>query len=153
MPIKRLVKILINAVVDPTAASAWLPLNRPTTMISTALNISCRILESINGSEKEINLSIIVRCTCQSHIYSFSKQIPPSRQIPNNQIFAVNILLLSPFCVKMANGKWDVHQPKKLYVKKHNKISYVVILIYLLYPFYDQEFRIFINSSPVMVSL
>ena len=40
IPMNRFVKILIRAVVDPTAASAWLPLNLPTTMISTALNIS-----------------------------------------------------------------------------------------------------------------
>ena len=56
---KRLVKILISAVVDPTAARAWLPLNLPTTIMSTALNISCRILVSISGSEKEISLSMM----------------------------------------------------------------------------------------------
>ena len=56
---KRLVNILIRAVVEPTAASAPLPLNRPTTMISTALNISCRMLESMSGMEKEISLSMI----------------------------------------------------------------------------------------------
>ena len=59
MPINRFVNILISAVVDPTAASAWLPLNRPTTMISTALNISWRILDTISGRENEISLSMI----------------------------------------------------------------------------------------------
>src|SRR5699024_12822371 len=51
-PINRLVKILIKAVVEPTAARAWLPLNLPTTIISTALNISCRILVSMRRSEE-----------------------------------------------------------------------------------------------------
>jgi hypothetical protein len=51
--------MLMRAVVDPTAASASLPENRPTTMISTALNISCRIPDSIKGSENEISLSMI----------------------------------------------------------------------------------------------
>lgn len=50
----------MSAVVDPTAASDSLPLNLPTTTISTALNISCKIPDNINGSAKEINLSIIV---------------------------------------------------------------------------------------------
>ena len=50
----------MSAVVDPTAASAWLPLNLPTTIISTALNISCKIPDNINGNENEISLSIIV---------------------------------------------------------------------------------------------
>ena len=50
----------MSALVDPTAASAWLPENLPTTIISTALNISCKIPDSMSGSEKEINLSIIV---------------------------------------------------------------------------------------------
>ena len=59
MPMNRFVKMLISAVVEPTAARAWLLSNRPTTMISTALNISCRMLESISGSENEISLSMI----------------------------------------------------------------------------------------------
>ena len=50
----------MSALVDPTAASAWLPENLPTTIISTALNISCKMPDSMSGSEKEINLSIIV---------------------------------------------------------------------------------------------
>lgn len=49
----------MSAVVDPTAASDWLPLNLPTTTISTALNISCRIPESISGNAKDISLSMI----------------------------------------------------------------------------------------------
>ena len=51
---------LIKAVVEPTAARAWLPENRPTTIISTALNISCRIPETISGMAKETSLSIMV---------------------------------------------------------------------------------------------
>ena len=57
---KRLTNILISAVVEPTAANDWLPANLPTTIISTALNINCNIPESINGTENDINLSIIV---------------------------------------------------------------------------------------------
>ena len=58
MPIKRLIKTLIKAVVEPTAAKAWLPLYLPTTIMSTALNISCKMPESIKGSEKDISLSM-----------------------------------------------------------------------------------------------
>ena len=60
IPINKLVNILIRAVVDPTAASDWLPLNLPITIISTALNISCKIPDNINGNENEISLSMIV---------------------------------------------------------------------------------------------
>src|SRR5699024_10052853 len=59
IPINRFVKILISADVEPTAAKAWLPLNLPTTMISTALNISCRMLVSISGKAKVTSLSIM----------------------------------------------------------------------------------------------
>ena len=41
---------LIREEVDPTAASAWLPANRPTTTMSAALNKSWRIPESIRGT-------------------------------------------------------------------------------------------------------
>ena len=60
IPIKKFVNTLINAVVEPTAASDSLPLKRPTTTISTALNINCKMPENMSGSAKEINLSIIV---------------------------------------------------------------------------------------------
>ena len=60
IPINKLVNTLIRAVVEPTAARATLPLNRPTTIISTALNINCRIPDNINGTENEISLSIMV---------------------------------------------------------------------------------------------
>ena len=59
IPIKRLVKTLISAVVEPTAASASLPLNLPTTIMSTALNINCKMPDSINGSANETSLSMI----------------------------------------------------------------------------------------------
>ena len=68
----------MSAVVDPTAASAWLPLNRPTTMISTALNISCRMPDTISGSEKEISLSIIVPLHMSISYLFFFKNTPPS---------------------------------------------------------------------------
>ena len=68
----------MSAVVDPTAASAWLPLNRPTTMISTALNISCKIPDTISGSEKEISLSIIVPLHMSISYLFFFKNTPPS---------------------------------------------------------------------------
>lgn len=60
MPINKLVNTLISAVVEPTAARAWLPLNLPTTTMSTALNISCKMPDSISGREKEISLSIML---------------------------------------------------------------------------------------------
>ena len=60
IPINKFVNTLMSAVVDPTAASACCPLKCPTTMRSTALNISCRIPDTISGSAKEINLSIMV---------------------------------------------------------------------------------------------
>lgn len=59
-PINRFVNRLINAVVEPTAANAWLPVNLPTTIISTALNKSCKMLESIRGKAKEISLSMML---------------------------------------------------------------------------------------------
>src|SRR5699024_6310912 len=77
MPMKRLVKILIRAVVDPTAASAWLLLYLPTTMISTALNISCRMLDSIRGSEKEISLSMMVPLHMSISYLLFFKMVHP----------------------------------------------------------------------------
>ena len=54
-PMNMFTNILISAVVEPTAARASLPVNLPTTIISTALNINCKILESIRGREKEIS--------------------------------------------------------------------------------------------------
>ena len=43
---------LIKALVEPTAASASLPVKRPTTMMSAALNSSWRIPDSISGMAK-----------------------------------------------------------------------------------------------------
>lgn len=40
----------MRAPVAPTAASAWLPENLPTTIISAALNSSCRMFIAIIGS-------------------------------------------------------------------------------------------------------
>ena len=59
MPINKLTNTLISAVVEPTAASDLLPLNCPTTIISTALNANCKIPEIISGNANEISLSII----------------------------------------------------------------------------------------------
>ena len=50
-PINTLVKRLISEPVEPTAANASLPANLPTTIVSAALNKSCKIPESINGTE------------------------------------------------------------------------------------------------------
>ena len=98
IPIKRLVKILIRAVVDPTAARAWLLSNRPTTMISTALNISCRMLESISGSEKEISLSMMEPLHISiSYLLCFTFS-PPQRS------FAMDILALSYLFVNRYPG-------------------------------------------------
>ena len=41
------------------SASASLPLNLPTTIMSTALNINCKMPDSINGSANETSLSIM----------------------------------------------------------------------------------------------
>lgn len=72
----KLVNTLISAVVEPTAASDSLPLNFPTTMISTALNISCRIPESISGSENEISLSMIVPLHISiSYLFCFNVEL------------------------------------------------------------------------------
>ena len=46
----RLTKRLIKEVVEPTAAKASLPVYRPTTMMSAALNSSCKMPEHISGS-------------------------------------------------------------------------------------------------------
>ena len=55
-----LVNKFISALVEPTAANGRLPLNCPTTIISTALNISCKMPDSISGSENVMSLSMIV---------------------------------------------------------------------------------------------
>ena len=60
MPIKKLVNKFISALVEPTAANGRLPLNCPTTIISTALNISCKMPDSISGNENVMSLSMIV---------------------------------------------------------------------------------------------
>jgi hypothetical protein len=48
-PTNRLTSRLIRELVDPTAASAASPAQRPTTTTSAALNSSCSRLESISG--------------------------------------------------------------------------------------------------------
>ena len=77
MPMNRLVNTLISAVVEPTAASAPLPLNRPTTIMSTALNMSCRMPDSISGSAKETSLSIMVPLHISISYLLFFKWILP----------------------------------------------------------------------------
>jgi len=52
MPINRLTIRLMMEPLEPTAASAWLPTYRPTTMISAALKRSCSIPVAISGREK-----------------------------------------------------------------------------------------------------
>ena len=49
-PMKRLTRRLMSEVLEPTAARASFPDQRPTTMTSAALNRSCRMLESIRGT-------------------------------------------------------------------------------------------------------
>ena len=76
---KKLVNKFISALVEPTAANGRLPLNCPTTIISTALNISCRIPDSISGSEKEISLSMMVPLHISiSYLFCFTFILPPS---------------------------------------------------------------------------
>ena len=48
-PTNRLTVRLISEVLEPTAAKASLPANRPTTTTSAALNRSCNRLEAISG--------------------------------------------------------------------------------------------------------
>ena len=52
MPTNRLIIRLISAPVEPTAAIASLPVKRPTTTMSAALNKSCKMPEIISGMEK-----------------------------------------------------------------------------------------------------
>ena len=66
IPIKKLVNKFISALVEPTAANGRLPLNCPTTIISTALNISYKMPDSISGSENVMSL-VHDRAIC--HIY------------------------------------------------------------------------------------
>ena len=68
----RFVKMLMSAVVAPTAARASLPLKCPTTMISTALNMSCKMLVAISGREKETSLSMMEPFTMSiSYLFFF----------------------------------------------------------------------------------
>ena len=55
-PTNRLMIMLLSEPTEPTAASASLPANRPTTMVSAALKSSCKMPESIIGSEKNSTL-------------------------------------------------------------------------------------------------
>ena len=55
---KKLTSRLISELVEPTAAIALLLTNRPTTMISVALNTSCSTPEQISGiANSRIRLS------------------------------------------------------------------------------------------------
>ena len=58
IPMKKLTSRLISELVEPTAAIALLLTNRPTTMISVALNTSCSTPEQISGiANSRIRLS------------------------------------------------------------------------------------------------
>ena len=48
-PINKLTISWIKALVEPTAAKAWLPAKRPATMMSAALNSSCKMPERAKG--------------------------------------------------------------------------------------------------------
>mgnify|MGYP000485447172 CR=1 FL=1 len=48
----RLTIRLISALVEPTAAKAWGPEKRPTTIMSAALNNSCKMPEMASGMAK-----------------------------------------------------------------------------------------------------
>ena len=63
--------------VEPTAARDWLPLYCPTTMISTALNISCSTPEIISGTANTISLSIRVPLHMSiSYLFFFTFILP-----------------------------------------------------------------------------
>ena len=82
IPINRLVNTLMSAVVDPTAASACFPVKCPTTMISTALNISCKIPDSMSGSANEISLSMIEPLHISiSYLFVFKFSLPLSGSV------------------------------------------------------------------------
>ena len=53
-PTNRLTSRLINAPLEPTAASAVLPAKRPTTTTSAALNSNCRMLDAASGTENKM---------------------------------------------------------------------------------------------------
>ena len=55
-PRKRLTIRLFSEEVAPTAAMALLLANWPSTMMSAALNRSCRMLDAISGSENRSRL-------------------------------------------------------------------------------------------------
>ena len=55
MPIKRFIITILSDEVEPTAASARLPVQRPTTMMSIALKSSCSMPESMSGAENMIS--------------------------------------------------------------------------------------------------
>ena len=54
IPTNRLTSRLMSAPLEPTAASAVLPANRPTTTTSAALKSSCRMLDAASGSENRM---------------------------------------------------------------------------------------------------
>lgn len=53
-PTNRLTSRLMSAPFEPTAASAVLPANRPTTTTSAALNRSCKMLDAASGRENRM---------------------------------------------------------------------------------------------------
>ena len=77
----------MSAVVAPTAARDCFPLNCPMTTISTALNVSCNIPESMSGSAKDISLSMIVPLHISiSYLFFFKLQ-----HLLRNKVFASNM--------------------------------------------------------------
>ena len=57
---------LISAAVEPTAARASLPVQRPTTITSAALYNSCNMLVSISGTAKAATFGINLPCVMSS---------------------------------------------------------------------------------------
>ena len=74
-PTKRLTRRLIRDEVEPTAASEFSLPKRPTTMMSAALNKSCRMLEQTKGNAKtSMRLKIgpsIISISCFFCFFSF----------------------------------------------------------------------------------
>ena len=65
-PINRLTISWMRALVEPTAARAWGPTNCPTTMMSAALNSSCRMPERASGMANRMVFPTRGRWSCQS---------------------------------------------------------------------------------------
>ena len=95
-------------------------------MISTALNISCRIPDSISGSEKEISLSMMVPLHISiSYLFCFTFYLPP---------FISKLIWASVEVLYIAVQK----QPSFLFCKASEIIESLAGIQFYFYIFTDQ---------------